>query len=186
MRHIADAYRRAPARTDDDLAELLRRGDAPERAKPQFLRAGNHAPAWRFDVLALQSRTHVKDSKIVSGELLDIQQNSNLPGLAAVQIDAANSVHGLNDPTDLFVGDLGQFAAAHGAAHEESHDGIRLRILLGDDWRKSVARQAGNSSGNFFTDVLSRALDVALKHEGTSNVSKAFEGPYVDLINAAD
>src|SRR2546422_2518546 len=172
---MADPHRRAPARTDDDLAELLRRGHAPERAKPQFLRARNHAPAWRFDVLALQSRTHVKDSKIVSGELLGVQQNSDLPALPTVEIDAADSVHGLNDTTDLFVGDFGQFAAAHGAAHEESHDGIRLGILLGDDWRKSVARKAGNGSGNFFTDVLSRALDIALKHEGRSNISKAFE-----------
>src|SRR5207248_702920 len=82
------------------------------------------------------------------------------------------------------VGDLGQLAAAHGAAHEECHDGIRLRILLCDDWRKSVAWQPINGSRNFFSDVLSGALDVALEHKSTGDISKAFEGINADHFDA--
>src|SRR5258708_19039271 len=100
LRHIADAHGRAAARTDDDLAELLCRSDAPERTKSQFLGASDHAPAGRFDVLALQSGAHVEDSKIVCSELLRIQQHAHLAALPAIEIDAADSVHGLNGAAD--------------------------------------------------------------------------------------
>src|SRR6266436_2305682 len=72
LRHIADAHRRASARTDYNLAELLRGRDAAERSKPQFLRSGDHAPARRFDILALQSRAHIENGEVVRGELLRI------------------------------------------------------------------------------------------------------------------
>src|SRR6266478_373048 len=186
LRHIADTHRRATARTDDDFAELLRRGDAPERAKAKFLRAGDHAPAWRFDVLALQSGAHIEDSKIVGGELLRIQQHTNLPALPAVEIDTADSVHGLDGAADLFVGDFSQLAPAHGAAHEKSHDGVRLRILLGNDGRKRISRQAANCARHFFSNVLSGALDIALEHKSTGNIRIALERPNIDFIDAAD
>src|SRR6266851_5296123 len=81
LRHIADAHRRASARADYNLAELLRGRDAPERAKPQFLGTSDHAPAGSFDILALQSRAHIEDSEVVRSQLLRIQQNADLPTL---------------------------------------------------------------------------------------------------------
>ena len=140
-RHIADAHGRASARPEHDLAELLRGSHPPQSAQPQFLRAGDHAPARRFNVFALQRLAHVQDREVVSGELLRVQEDANLPLLPSVKLDTADSVHRLNDAAHLLVGDLRQLAAAHGAAHEECHDGIRLRVLLCDDWRKSVAWQ---------------------------------------------
>src|SRR5207302_1275025 len=110
---------------------------------------------------------------------------TDLAALSAIEIDTANSIHGLNGATHLLVGDFGQFAAAHRAADEKRHDGIRLRIQLGNDGRKGVARQPVNSSGNFFTDVLCSALDVAFKDKRAGNIGKAFEGIDGDFVNAA-
>src|SRR5205823_8229109 len=114
-----------------------------------------------------------------------VQQNTDLAALSAIEIDAANSIHGLNGATHLLVANFGQLAAAHRAADEKRHDGIRLRIQLGDDGRKSVARQPVNRSGNFFTDVLRSTLDVAFKDKRAGNVGEAFEGIDGDFVNAA-
>src|SRR5439155_975 len=62
----------------------------------------------------------------------------------------------------------------------------RLRVLLCDDWRKSVAWQPINGSRNFFSDVLSGTFDVALEHKCTGDIGKTFEGINADLIDATD
>ena len=73
-------------------------------------------------------------------KLLRIQQYADLPALPSIELDAAYPIHRLNGATHLLVRNFGQLAAAHRTANKERHDGIRLRILLGDDWRKRVAR----------------------------------------------
>src|SRR5258707_12330805 len=119
-------------------------------------------------------------------KLLGIQEDSNLTALPTIEFDAADSVHGLNGAAHLFVGDFGEFAATHGAAHEKRHDGIGLRILLGDDGGKGVARQPVYRSRDLFTDVLCRTLDVALEHKGAADVRKTLEGIDADFVNAAN
>ena len=74
------------------------------------------------------------------GEFLGVQQNPDLAALASIEVDAAHSIHCLNGATHLLVGDFSQLAAAHRAADEKRHNGIRLRIQLGNDGRKSIAR----------------------------------------------
>src|SRR5260221_1252492 len=186
LRDIADADLSTPASTDSDLPELLGGCNASHRSKSQFLPAGDHAPTRAFDVFPLQRRAHTQDGETMRGQLLRVQQDANLPPLSAVQLDAANSVHGLNSAAHLLVGDLGQFAAAHRATDQECHDWVRLRVLLGDDWRKGVARQSVDSPGNLFTNVLSGTFDVALQHKRARNFGKALEGPDADFVDTAD
>ena len=104
----------AAAGADDDFAELIGRSDASEGAQSQFLRASDHAAAGRFDVFALQRIAHIEHGEIVRGEFLRVEQHANLPRLPAIQIDAADAIHGLDGAPHLLVGNLRQFAAADG------------------------------------------------------------------------
>src|SRR5260370_31264323 len=119
-------------------------------------------------------------------QLLGIQEDSNLTALPTVEFAAAACVDGLNGAAQLFVGDCGEFAATHGAAHEKRHDGIGMRILFGYDGGKGVARQPVYRSRDLFTDVLCRTLDVALEHKGAGDVRKTLEGIDADFVNAAN
>ena len=110
---VADPNRNSASRADDDLTELIGGGDAAQSAEAQFLRAGDHAAARRFDVFALQRFAHIEDGEIVRSELLRVEQHADLPLLPAVQVNAADSIHGLNGAPHLLVGNLGQLAAAH-------------------------------------------------------------------------
>jgi len=60
-----------------------------------------------------------------------------------------------------------------------------LRILLGDDGRQRVAREAIYRGGYFFANVLRGAIDVAFEDEGAGDVSKTFAGVDSDFVNAA-
>ena len=94
------------------LTAVGRGGDTAESAQAELLRAGNHAAAWSLYVFALQSVAHVEHGEVVRGEFLSIEQNADLPTLAAVQVHAANAVNGLDGAPNLFVSDLGEFATA--------------------------------------------------------------------------
>ena len=119
LRHVADAHRRAAARADDDFAELLGGSDAPEGAQAQFLRAGNHAAAGRFDIFACEGVAHIKHREVVRGQFLRVEQNANLALLPAVELDAADAVDRLDRAAHLLVGNFRQFAAAERAAHQQ-------------------------------------------------------------------
>src|SRR5579859_438381 len=184
LRHIAHTNLRAAACANDDFAELFGGGDASESTQSEFLRTGNHSPARRFDIFALQSVAHVKHSEIVSGQFLRIEQNAYLTRLSAVELNAADAIHCLDRPTDLLVRDLGQFAATDWTAYEQGQNRVGLRVLLGDDGRERVARQAIHCGGYFFPDILRRAVDVAFQNERASNVRKTFAGVDGDFVDA--
>ena len=50
-------------------AKLIGRSDAPQGPQAEFLWAGDHAAAGRFDVFALQGFAHIEHGEIVGGEL---------------------------------------------------------------------------------------------------------------------
>ncbi len=100
VRHIGNADRRAPARSHDDVAELVGRGNTAERAQIQFLRARDHSAAGSFNIFPLQRVAHVQHREIVSSQLLGVEQDSHLSSLAAIQLDAAHSIHGLDRAPD--------------------------------------------------------------------------------------
>ncbi len=184
--NVPHAYRGSSARADHDFTELFRGGHAPQRAQPQLLRSGDHAPARRFDVFPLQSIADVQHRKIVLGKLLGIEQNADLPALPPIQVHAAHAVHGLNRAPHLFVRDFRQLPAAHRPAHEQREDRIRLRVLLGDDRRQRIPRQAVDRSGHFLANILRRAIDIAFQDKGARDICEALKGIHVNFVDAAD
>ena len=121
----------------------------------------------------------------MGSQFLRIEQHANLAALPAVQIDAADAIDGLDGAADLLVRDLCEFTAAERAGDQHGHNGIGLRVLLGDYGRQSIARQAIGCGGDFFANVLRRAFDVALKNEGAGDFREAFGGVDSDFVDAA-
>ena len=60
-----------------------------------------------------QGVTHVLHRQAVRIQLLDVDDDVNLAGAATGEADFADAVDRLNDPRDLFVGELGERAQAH-------------------------------------------------------------------------
>src|SRR5262249_123554 len=107
LRNIAHAYRNSSPCSDYDVAELIGRSNTPQRSQAQFLRPGNHATARCLDIFSLQRIAHVEDREVMGGKLLRIEQDANLPLLAAAEVNAANAVNRLQGAANLLVGDLG-------------------------------------------------------------------------------
>jgi hypothetical protein len=147
---------------------------------------GDHAASGSFDILALEGVADIEHSEVVCSELLRVEQDADLAGLAAVQRDAADAVYGLDGAADLLIGNFGQLAAADGTADEQRQDRVRLRVLFGDDGWQCIAWKPTDGGGHFFANVLRGAVNVALENEGASNVGEAFAGVDGDFVNAAD
>jgi hypothetical protein len=65
-----------------------------------------------LDVLALNRLAHLIDRQASCAQLLDVDDDVDLAGAAAVHRDVADPVHRLEGALDLFVRDLGQYPQA--------------------------------------------------------------------------
>ena len=109
--------------------------------------------------------------KLCEVKFLRVEQDANLPRLAAIQLDAAYTIDTSEWRAHLLIGNLGQFAQAHRTADQNGHDRVRLRIFFGDYRGKSFPGQAIDGCSNFFPHVLGGAFDLALQNEGAGNFS---------------
>src|SRR4029078_8761964 len=88
--------------------ELIGRLDAAERPQRQLRLALRDVAAGDLDVLGDDGVAHALDRAPVRVQLLDVEDDVDLAGLAARDGDFADAVDGFDAAADLLVGALGQ------------------------------------------------------------------------------
>ncbi len=184
---VRDPDRRAVPRRDDDLVEIGRRVDAPERAQQQLALALLDRAARDLDVLRHDGVAHLGDRQPVRVELLDVDDDVDLAGASAGEADFADAVDGLNHARDLLVGQLGERAQAHRVGgHDERHHGIRVRIDLGDDRREQRRRHVPDGARHLLAHVVGRIVEVAFQDEPDRDLAPAFRDPCLNFVDPGD
>ena len=108
----------------------------------------------------------VLDREPVAVQLLDVDDDVDLAGAAAAEIDLADAVDGLDGAFHLLVGELRQRPQAHRVRRQDDrHDRIGVGIHLLDDRREHLRRQVAHRAGDLLADVVGGVVDVALEHE---------------------
>ena len=161
MRHVSHSHRSAAAIGDDDVSELFGAGDPPQRPQAHLFRAADHVPARFLDVFIDQSVTQLGHRQAVRYKPLRIDQDANLPVLAAHQVNSTHTVHRLNPTPHYLVRDFRELAAVHGSRDHHGQNRIGIGIDLLNDGRKNVGREVSQAGRDLLSDVLGCGFDVA-------------------------
>ena len=170
---VRDADRRAVHGRDDDVVELLGGVDAAQRAQQDLRLALFDGAARHLDVLGGDGVADLLDRQAVAVQLLDVDDDVDLAGAAAAEVDLADAVDGLDGALHLLVGDLGERAQAHRVRRQDDrHDRIGVGIDLLDDRRQHLRRQVAHRAGDLLADVVGGVVDVALEHEAEGDLAR--------------
>jgi hypothetical protein len=135
MAHIPDPQRRAGDVLDDDVVEFADLSDSAQGAHADFGRPAHNAPAGGLDVLLLDGALHVLGRQPVTGQLVEVEQDVDLPLAPPTDAHAAHSVHRFQGAPDGLVADLGQLAGRPFAADARTMTGS----CPGPPWPRSAA-----------------------------------------------
>ena len=162
--------------------------DAPQRPQQDLRLALLDDAARHLDVLGGDRLADVLDREPVAVQLLDVDDDVDLAGAAAAEVDLADAVDRLDAALHLLVGELRERPEAHRVRRQhDRHDRIRVGIHLLDDRRQHLRRQVAHRPGNLLTDVVGGVVDVALEHEAEGDGGAAFaDALRQHLVDAGD
>src|SRR5215470_4861324 len=184
--YVAEPDRRTRHVLDDDVAELGGGVDAPHRAHAHLAFAANDAASGRFDVLLADRVLDFVDRDAVCAQAFGVDVNANLALAAPAHRDLADAVNGLQNPPDLFVGDLGRLAQAAVAGHGDGHHGFGIGVGFLNDRRDDVRRQLAHRAGDLLAHVLGGVFDAAFERELDGDRRRPFGDSRAEFVNAAD
>ena len=124
---VADADRRAVARRDHQVVELLGVGEAAHRAQRALVDVGRDVAAGQVGVLLLQRVADFGDRQLVGGEPIGFDPDAHRALEAADDLHLADAGRALERHLDDLVGDLGQLADREVARQRDRQASARCR-----------------------------------------------------------
>jgi hypothetical protein len=149
-----------------------------------------HAAARQLEVLGLQGLVDVGHRDAVGRHAVGVEPDADGEALLAADDDGADALHGLQAFLHHVLGDRGEFQGGVPLAEQgDPHDGIGVRILLGDHRFLDVIRQGAAHARHPVAHVLRGRLDFAREVEldgDAADLFPAFAGQLLDALDAVD
>ena len=183
LAQVAEPDGHPAGRGDDHLQKIARFAEAAQRPQAEFAGAGVDAAAGDIGILANQGVADLEDRQLVRRQPLGLDVDLHRPVLGPVDGHLADPGRRLDQVLDVTVRQHEQFARLPVAGQGQRQDRRRFQVLLADDGRIDVLRQAIQHAVDGVAHILGGGVDVAIDLKGDQQQRHAFAADRPQLFD---